>query len=147
VEIIRNRQKNGKKFSIIVVSEDAKILLDIGKQKPQLLQTPMLHDEYGNIKLGGISSLLEKNLRTHLKMEVRSTVLGYIQRGGSPTAYDRVLATRLGVGAVELFLKGRTGRMVGLKGNKIKSIPLKQVIGKLKTVDRDLYRIGEIFFG
>lgn len=147
LKIIRHRQKIGKKFSIIVVSEDAKILLDADKTAPELLRTPMHHDEYGNLKLGGISALLERSLRRHLEMEVRSTVLGYIQRGGSPTAYDRVLATRLGVGAVDLILKGKTGRMVGLKGNRIVSIPLRQVVRKIKTVDKEIYRIGEIFFG
>jgi ATP-dependent phosphofructokinase / diphosphate-dependent phosphofructokinase len=145
--IIRNREKLGKRFSIVVVSEDAKILLDVETKKSEMLHTPMHHDEYGNLKLGGISSLLERTLRRHLQMEVRSTILGYIQRGGSPTAYDRVLATRLGVAAVELALQGKSGRMVGLKGNKIRSLPFKQVVSKIKTVDRNIYQIGEIFFG
>jgi len=79
-------------------------------------------------------------------MEVRSTILGYVQRGGSPTAYDRVLATRLGVAAAELAIKGSSGLMVGLKGTEIKSIPLSQVAKRLKTVDKKIYQVGEIFF-
>lgn len=145
--IIRTRVKIGKRFSIIVVSEDAKILNDMDGNKPELLQTPMHEDEYGHLKLGGISTLLESTLKRHLKMEVRSTILGYIQRGGSPTAYDRILATRLGVAAAELAIKGKSGVMVGLHGTRIKSVPLSKVVTKLKTVDKEIYRVGEIFFG
>lgn len=147
IEIIRSRQKKGKKFSIIVVSEDAKILLDLDSNKAELLKTPMYHDEYGNLKLGGITQLLEKELKQHLKIEVRSTILGYIQRGGTPTAHDRVLATRLGVSAAELGLSGISGKMVGLHGNKIRALDLSQVIKKLKKIDPNTYQVAEVFFG
>jgi len=146
MEILERRQKIGKRFSIIVVSEDAKILLDIEQNPPALLHTPVHRDEYGTLKLGGIAGLLESELRRSLSAEIRSTVLGYIQRGGSPTAYDRVLATRLGVAAVELLLQGKSGRMVALQGHDIASVPLNQVAKKLKTVDPETYRIGEVFF-
>lgn len=146
VKIIETRQRSGKKFSIVVVSEDAKILLDLNQSKKELLKTPMGQDEFGHLKLGGITTLLEKELRRHLDMEIRSTILGYIQRGGSPTAYDRVLATRLGIAAAELAIRGKTGVMVGLKGTEIRSIPLKKVVKRLKTVDRKLYEVGEVFF-
>lgn len=144
--IVKSRQKQGKRFSIIVVSEDAKILLDADRSPPRFLKVPTHEDEYGKVQLGGISRLLEAELRRRLPFEIRSTILGYVQRGGSPTPQDRVLATRLGVAAAELAIAGKTGRMVGLKGTKIVSLPFKQVVKKLKTVDRDLYRIGEIFF-
>lgn len=147
MQILQQRQKVGKRFSIIVVSEDAKILLDMEQNPPALLHTPMHHDEYGNLKLGGIAGLLEGELRRRLPAEVRSTVLGYIQRGGSPTAYDRVLATRLGVAAVEWALRGRSGVMVALQGHDIATVPLSQVAKKLKTVDPQTYRVGEVFFG
>jgi 6-phosphofructokinase 1 len=146
VKIIQARRRVGKKFSIIVVSEDAKILLDINQSKKALLETPMGQDEYGHLKLGGITVLLEKELRRHLNMEVRSTILGYIQRGGSPTANDRVLATRLGVAAAELAVKGKSGVMVGLHGNRIGYVPLSRVVKRLKTVDKKIYRVGEVFF-
>jgi len=146
IKIIKTRNKIGKRFSIIVLSEDAKILLDLGKGKPTLLRTPMLHDEFGNLKLGGISSLLEAELRKHLDMHVRTTILGYVQRGGPPTANDRVLATRLGVAAAELAIKKKYGRMVGLRGTEIYSIPLSKVVKKLKTVDKKIYQVGEVFF-
>ncbi|MDX1386717.1 MAG: ATP-dependent 6-phosphofructokinase [bacterium] len=146
LDIIKTRHKVGKNFSIIVVSEDAKIILDMKKAKGELLRTPMHQDEYGNLKLGGITHLLEETLRGHLNMEVRSTILGYIQRGGSPSPYDRVLATRLGVAASELAAQGKFGRMVCLKGTDIKNIPLKTVVQKLKHVDKNIYRVGEVFF-
>ena len=146
IQIIQTRRKAGKKFSIIVVSEDAKILLDLYKGKKELLKTPMGQDEYGHLKLGGITSLLEKELRRYLNMEIRSTILGYIQRGGSPTAYDRVLATRLGVAAAELAIQGKSGLMVALNGNRINSIPLRKVVQRLKTVDMKIYKVGEVFF-
>lgn len=147
LKIVEERRRLGKRFSIIVVSEDAKILLDMGPGKAKLLKTPMHEDEYGHLKLGGISQLLEAELRQHLKMEVRSTILGYIQRGGSPTATDRVLATRLGVAAASLALQKRFGRMVCLQGKAIKNIALSQVVQQLKTVDKKIYQVGELFFG
>jgi phosphofructokinase-like protein len=146
LEIVKTRNRVGKNFSIIVVSEDAKIILDMKKGKGELLRTPMHQDEYGNLKLGGITHLLEETLRAHLHMEVRSTILGYIQRGGSPTPYDRVLATRLGVAAAELAAQGKFGRMVCLKGTEIKNTSFKNVVKKLKYVDKKIYRIGEVFF-
>ncbi len=146
IDIIERRRQSGKKFSIIVVSEDAKIVVDRGTQKPQMLHTPMHQDEYGNLKLGGITQLLEQTLRQHMDMEVRSTILGYIQRGGSPTPRDRVLATRLGLAAVNLAIKGRYGNMVGLVGTEIKGIALSRVVKKLKKVDRKIYQVAEVFF-
>lgn len=146
LKIVKTRNRIGKNFSIIVVSEDAKIILDVKGKKGELLRTPMHQDEYGNLKLGGITYLLEETLRGHLKMEVRSTILGYIQRGGSPTPYDRVLATRLGVAASELAARGKFGQMVCLKGTDIKNISLKTVVKKLKYVDPKIYRVGEVFF-
>ncbi len=147
LNIIRTRSKIGKNFSIVVVAEDAKILLDVGRKKSRLLRTPMGHDEYGNLKLGGIATLLEQELRKQLKMEIRSTILGYVQRGGSPTAYDRVLATRLGVAGAELALSGKSGFMVALRGTDIHKVPLSRVVRRVKTVDKKIYQIGEVFFG
>jgi len=74
-------------------------------------------------------------------------VLGYIQRGGTPTAFDRVLATRFGVVAADMAAKGEFGKMVSLQGNKIRAVDLREAVGKLKTVDMELYDIASIFFG
>jgi 6-phosphofructokinase 1 len=74
-------------------------------------------------------------------------VLGHIQRGGSPTAFDRILATRFGIAAIDLVNEGKFGQMVAIKGNRIVSVPLKDVVGKRKTVDLELYEIAKVFFG
>ena len=79
--------------------------------------------------------------------ETRVTVLGHIQRGGTPSAFDRVLATRYGVKAVELVIAGDFGKMASLKGNDIVSVPLEDAVGTLKTVDMNLYEIAKLFFG
>jgi 6-phosphofructokinase len=74
-------------------------------------------------------------------------VLGHLQRGGSPTAFDRVLATRFGIGAIDMVHEGKFGHMVAIKGNGIVSVPFKEVVGKRKTVDLELYDIASVFFG
>jgi 6-phosphofructokinase 1 len=82
-----------------------------------------------------------------LNIETRVVVLGHLQRGGSPTPFDRILATRYGIGAIELVHERKFGRMVALKGNNITSVPLEDVIGKRKKVDLRLYDIAQVFFG
>ncbi len=82
-----------------------------------------------------------------MDLETRVVVLGHLQRGGSPTAFDRVLATRYGIAAIDLVQKGQFGRMVALQRNKIVSVLLKDVIGKRKTVDLRLYEMAKVFFG
>ncbi len=146
LKIIETRRSLGKNFSLIVVSEDAKILLDVGRKKPELLRTPMHQDEYGHLKLGGIATFLEQELRLHLNMEVRTTILGYLQRGGIPTAHDRILATRLGVAAAQWALQGRSGIMAALRGNEIKPVLFSKVIQKLKQVDPKIYEVAASFF-
>ena len=80
-------------------------------------------------------------------VETRVTILGYIQRGGSPTAYDRVLATRFGAAAVQMVKDGEFGRMVGLKGNQVIGIPLETAVSGLKTVDPELYELARTVIG
>ncbi|MDO8462081.1 MAG: ATP-dependent 6-phosphofructokinase [Deltaproteobacteria bacterium] len=143
IDLLQKRKERGKNFSIVVVSEDARLV--IGKKGK--IQTPVKHDEYGDIKLGGIGQLIARELRKKSSFEVRVTELGHLQRGGTPTAFDRILATRLGVEAVDLAAKKKFGRMVGLQGNKIISTPLTQIVPRLKKVDRSLYRLSETFFG
>ena len=82
-----------------------------------------------------------------MNIETRVVVLGHIQRGGSPIAFDRILATRFGIAAVDLVHKRKFGLMVAIQGNKIVSVPLKEVVGKRKTVDLELYDIAKVFFG
>ena len=97
--------------------------------------------------MGGIAHFLANGIVDRTGFEARVTVLGHIQRGGSPTAHDRILATRFGVKAHELVREGRFGTMAGLKGNRVDAVSLEEAVKALKTVDMDLYRIAEIFFG
>ena len=138
-ETIKRRHGRGKDFSIIVVAEGAQFKTGSDVTREEKL------DEFGHVRLGGIGDLLGKMIEQRTGFETRVTVLGHIQRGGSPTAFDRVLGTRFGVKAVELVLAGRFGTMVSLQGNKIEAVPLDQGTGALKTIDMGLYTIAKIF--
>lgn len=127
---IDDREKNGKLFSIIVVAEGAK------PAGGEVVVQKIVKDSPDPIRLGGIGNKLandlEKNIDDH---EIRCTVLGHIQRGGTPTTFDRILATRYGVAAVEGLNEGRFGSMVCLKGNQMSYVDLEHVIGQIKTVN------------
>lgn len=138
---VKRRQKRGRNFSIIVVAEGAK-----PKGGKEIVYSESI-DEFGHIHLGGVGYFLGKEIEKSLGIETRVVVLGHLQRGGSPTAYDRILATRFGIAAIDLIKQRKFGHMVALKGNKIVSVPLKDVIGKRKTVDLELYDIASVFFG
>jgi phosphofructokinase-like protein len=140
-EYIKHRQERGRNFSIIVVAEGAK-----PKGGKEIVYSGSI-DEFGHIRLGGIGYYLGKEIEKCLSIETRVVVLGHLQRGGSPTAFDRILATRFGIAAIDLVHEGKFGYMVAIKGNKIVSVPLKDVIGKSKTVDLELYDIASVFFG
>ncbi|MFA5007722.1 MAG: ATP-dependent 6-phosphofructokinase [Candidatus Omnitrophota bacterium] len=138
---IKKRHERGKNFSIIVVSEGAAF-----KDKDLSLQEQKL-DEFGHVRLGGIGEMLGKLIEEKTGYETRVTVLGHIQRGGSPTAFDRVLGTRFGVKAYELVKNKKFGKMVSLKGNEIVDVPLEEATKSLKTLDLRLYDMAKIFFG
>jgi len=141
VEVLKDRKKRGKNFSIVVVAEGAKF-----KDDSLVIQEEKL-DSFGHVRLGGIGQVLCDQIEKITGLETRVTVLGHIQRGGSPTAYDRVLGTRFGVAAVKLIEKKKFGRMVSLSGTEIIDVPLEKAVGKLKTVDANLYDVAKIFFG
>ncbi|MCK4520165.1 MAG: 6-phosphofructokinase [Candidatus Omnitrophica bacterium] len=140
-ESLKKRHKRGKNFSIVVVSEGA-----FFKNENLALQEKKL-DEFGHVRLGGIGRTLGKMIEDMTGYETRVTVLGHIQRGGSPSAFDRVLGTRFGVKAYELIESGKFGRMTSLKGNQIIDVPLSEATSELKTLDLGLYEIAKIFFG
>ncbi len=139
--IIKKRHEQGKNFSIIVVAEGAKF-----REDEEILQTEKL-DEFGHVRLGGVGQILGDIIEKRTGFETRVTVLGHIQRGGSPTAFDRVLGSRFGVKAVELIKEGKFGYMVSLKGNKIVEVPIEKAVGTLKTVDKEFYDMAKTFFG
>lgn len=139
--IIKKRHERGKTFSIVVVAEGAKF-----KESSMVLQEEKL-DEFGHVRLGGIGERLGIEIEKRTGFETRVSVLGHIQRGGTPTAFDRILGTRFGVKAMELVMNKKFGRMAALAGNKIIDVPLEDAVRELKTVDMDLYEIAKVFFG
>lgn len=138
---IKSRQKRGRSYSLIVVAEGAR-----PKDGTEIVYSEEV-DEFGHIRLGGIGYYVGKEIEKRMQIETRVVVLGHLQRGGTPTAFDRILATRYGLKAIDLIHEGKYGYMVALRGNKIVSIPLKNVIGKRKTVDLELYEMAKVFFG
>ena len=139
---LMNRYRSGKKFSIVVVAE--------GVHREMLGLPPVpedLRDECGNEKFVGIGNILGREIEKRIGIETRVTILGHVQRGGSPTAYDRILATRYGVAAMELVHTGNFGRMVALRGNEIINIPLEDAVAHLKTVDPAFYRMAKTVIG
>jgi 6-phosphofructokinase 1 len=104
-------------------------------------------DAFGHARLGGVGGWLEREIRQRTGRDARSTVLGHIQRGGSPTAFDRVLATRCGLHSIEAANQGRWGRMDALQGTRIEMVTLEEAVAELKTVPPELYSEAEVFFG
>lgn len=139
--LIKKRHQRGKTFSIVVVAEGAKF-----KEGTMVTQEERL-DEFGHIRLGGIGETVAKEIEKRTGYETRVSVLGHIQRGGTPTAFDRILGTRFGIKAVELVKNKKFARMVALTGNKIRDVSIEDAISALKTVDMDLYEIAKVFFG
>ncbi|KAF5086333.1 6-phosphofructokinase [Methanospirillum purgamenti] len=139
-EGLKKRRERGKKFSIVVIAEGAKPADMTG-----FATTSSKVDDFGHEQLGGIGHLLGRAIEERIGSETRVTVLGHVQRGGSPTAHDRVLATRYGVKAVEQLHEGNYGVMVALQGDKIVPIPLSDAITQ-KKVDPELYEMARIFY-
>ena len=138
---IRNRHSAGHSFSIVVVAEGA-------LPKEGTMDLPEYErDEFGRPRLGGISTLIAEDLQRRTGFDTRVTILGHVQRGGTPTAYDRVLATRYGVAASDLAAARHWGTMVSLRGNDIVTVPLDDAVAELKTVPQALYEVAQVFFG
>ena len=128
---IRRRQAQGKKFSIVVVAEGA------APKDGQMVVQQTIATSADPIRLGGIGNQVGRELEQLTGVETRVTVLGHLQRGGSPTPYDRILASRYAVHAVELLLHGRFERMVSLRGTGVTSVPLEEAVGSLRLVQKD----------
>jgi 6-phosphofructokinase 1 len=104
-------------------------------------------DAFGHVRLSGIGNLLESEIANRTGQEARATVLGHVQRGGSPTAFDRVLATRFGLHAVDALHDGNAGQMVALHGTSIDLVPLAEATAALKLVPPERFAEAEVFFG
>ncbi|MGE5178473.1 MAG: 6-phosphofructokinase [Bacteroidota bacterium] len=142
-DVVRRRHERGKSFSIIVVAEGAH-LADEGGQSLHLQSEKL--DAFGHVRLGGIGATLAERLEEQTGFETRYTILGHIQRGGSPTAFDRVLGSRFGVAAVDLVARNGFGRMVAIRGTQIVDVPLAEAVGTLKTVGPEFYELARTFF-
>jgi 6-phosphofructokinase 1 len=142
--IQRRHKQRGKNFSIVVVAEGARI--SYGRETDSIIASGQV-DEFGHVRLGGIGQFLAVEIERRTGFETRVTVLGHVQRGGTPTAFDRVLATRFGVFAADMVQKGEFGKMAALRGSEIAAVPLEEAVAKLKTLDPRLYQIAEVFFG
>lgn len=138
---IKARTSRGRTFSIVVVAEGAT------PAEGTLVTQDSGTDEFGHVKLGGIANLIASELESRTGYETRVTILGHVQRGGTPTAFDRVLATRFGVAAIDAVDERDFGVMVALKGADIVRVPLREATAKLKTVDPGLFAVAEVFFG
>jgi phosphofructokinase-like protein len=146
VEVIKNRYTSGKLFSIIVVAEGAKIDESDLKFIDPTIMRKVKKDDFGRDCLGGICHYLAEEIEHRSGFETRATILGYVQRGGMPTAFDRILGTRFGVYAVEMVKEKKFGRMCAIVSNKIVDITIKKAISKLKTVDPEIYKVAQVFF-
>jgi ATP-dependent phosphofructokinase / diphosphate-dependent phosphofructokinase len=141
-EHIEKRHARGANFSIIVVAEGA-----TPREGTLQVREGAQADAFGHARLGGIGVLLEGELERVTGYESRVTILGHVQRGGSPVAFDRVLATRFGVAAMDATLSARFGAMVGVRGTTIVETPLAEALCESKLLDPALYETAELFFG
>lgn len=140
-ELLLKRRATGKPYGIVVVSEGAQISGDAGL----VIQDEEV-DDFGHVKLGGIGDLVGKIIEERTGIETRVVTLGHLQRGGPPSAYDRVLGTRLGVHAARLAIDGKFGRMVALRGTNIVSVALAEAVDTMRALELDILdEAGEFF--
>jgi 6-phosphofructokinase 1 len=138
---IRRRHTRGRYASIIVVAEGA--VPAAGTM--DLAERPI--DAYGHVKLGGIAFDIAAEIELRTGFETRVVVLGHVQRGGTPNAYDRVLSTRYGLAAIDAVHDEQWGQMVIYKDHRMALAPLSMAVGQTRTVDTTMYRAAEVFFG
>ena len=139
--LLRRRHERGRYFSIVVVAEEA------APREGTLDVVDAPTDEFGHVRLGGVGQRLEREIEERTGFETRTTVLGHIQRGGTPTAFDRVLATRFGVAAIDAASERRWGTMPALRATRIELAPLSEAVETLRTVPAEDYELASAFFG
>ena len=140
--LIRRRHQRGRYFSIVVVAEGA-----LPQEGTMAVAGSGDKDQFGHVRLGGIGQQLEREIEERTGFESRATVLGHVQRGGSPTAFDRVLATRLGIAAIDAATAGQWGKMAALRGMRIELVELSDAVAELRTVPPEEYEAAAAFFG
>ncbi len=140
IQVIEERKQRGRDFSIIIVAEGAK-----PKGVGQQVTASERVDSFGHVQLGGIGDFISREIEKRTGYESRVTVLGHIQRGGRPTAFDRILATRMGSKAVDLVHEGVFGKMVCFKDNKMVAVPIEEALKQQKPVDMELYELSKLF--
>jgi phosphofructokinase-like protein len=143
---LKRRHERGKDFSIVVVSEGYELTYASGERQ-QVAHEAAASDEFGHVRLGGVGEALAHEIEQRTGYETRVTVLGHVQRGGSPTPRDRILATRYGLKAADLVHEGQFGLMAALQGDRIVAVPLRDAVAELKTVPPDWYETAKAFFG
>jgi ATP-dependent phosphofructokinase / diphosphate-dependent phosphofructokinase len=134
---LKRRHDRGRYFSIVVVAEGARTTSTAG-----VVTESDTVDEFGHVRLGGVGSLLAREIEQRTGFETRAVVLGHTQRGGSPTAYDRVLATRYGIGAIDFVHQGLFGALVAMRGNEIRPVPIAEALAKPRNVGDDLIKVA-----
>jgi ATP-dependent phosphofructokinase / diphosphate-dependent phosphofructokinase len=140
-ETLRQRHAHGRYFSIVVAAEGAKFAANVESQGQRVTQAQG-KDEFGHVRLGGIGNALAQEIEKRTGFETRAVVLGHIQRGGSPSAFDRVLATRYGLGAIDMVHRSEFGRMAAVRDNKIVSVPLAEAIATNRTVNQEMMDVA-----
>jgi ATP-dependent phosphofructokinase / diphosphate-dependent phosphofructokinase len=143
---LRRRHERGPDFSIVVVSEGYELTYESGERR-LVGQEARATDQFGHVKLGGVGDELAREIEQRTGYETRVTVLGHVQRGGTPTPHDRILATRYGLKAADLVLEGKFGRMAALHGDDIVDVSLEEATAELKTVPPHFYDVARAFFG
>jgi ATP-dependent phosphofructokinase / diphosphate-dependent phosphofructokinase len=143
---LTRRHERGKDFSIVVVSEGYELTYDSGESR-LVAADARETDQFGHVKLGGVGDQLGREIEERTGFETRVTVLGHVQRGGTPTPRDRILATRYGLKAADLVHEGRFGRMAALHGDAVVDVSLEEATAELKTVPPEWYDVAKAFFG
>jgi 6-phosphofructokinase 1 len=144
--LVEKRHEGGKDFSIVVVSEGYELTYASG-ERTLVAGEARATDQFGHVVLGGVGDALAREIEQRTGFETRVTVLGHVQRGGTPTPRDRVLATRYGLKAADLVHEGSFGRMAALHGDEIVDVSLAEATAELKTVPPEWYAVAEAFFG
>ena len=145
-EELKRRHERGKDFSIVVVSEGYELTYASGETR-QVAEEARASDQFGHVRFGGVGDALAREIEERTGFETRVTVLGHVQRGGSPTPRDRVLATRYGLKAADLVHEERWGTMAALQGDSIVEVALADAVAELKTVPPHWYDVAKAFFG